>query len=532
MIKGSQWWEEQVPEGLGDGYTRAILEAVERGDAVIEWTTILEGDLEFEIMTAPLAIGTFDDHVFLFGLSAEAVDLIALALEARGLPVMSPTPYLYDLAAQDPRQRQIGPHTLPELIGQQNGAAGMTKAAAKAHSDAVLRSRPESCSFISACCKVPVLDPRFRANYACEYGWRLPGKVGWGSRNESGTGYVVQEAQWAHFYRYFFDYAGGAVYVRAACRMFGRTEDLREMARGGHGRHLVAPLGVVAYIRHPDCREDFLDTTESVPDTIPAPSSRPTLLLGSRGAAVGDWQRILMRAGYSLAPYNDDDSFGTLTHNATVGFQKERGIPGCGVVGPSTWAAEYAEPIKRPAPDGMITDTIPAKNFTWANRTIVDNIVIHTIEAAEASTTGDNTAYWFNGKYTKAPRASAHVCFDDDSTIQCVPSHHIAWAAPGLNKKGLQYEHAGFARQTLAEWQDPFSRRMLERSARKAAADCAQWNIPIRYVDAAGLLRGERGITTHYQVTLGPGKGKTTHTDPGRGFPMSAYLDMIKRFSA
>ena len=54
----------------------------------------------------------------------------------------------------------------------------------------------------------------------------------------------------------------------------------------------------------------------------------------------------------------------------------------------------------------------------------------------------------------------------------------------------------------------------------------------MRYVDAAGLLRGERGITTHYQVTLGPGRGKTDHTDPGRGFPMSTYIEMIKEAMA
>lgn len=527
MIKGSEWWAKEVPEKLGDGYTRAVLEAVERGDAVIEWTTIIAGDLEFEICTAPLAVGTFDDHVFLFGLSGEAVDLIALALEARGLPVMSPTPYLYDLAAQDRRQRQIGPHTLPQLIGQQNGAAGMTKAAAKAHSDAVQKSRPEPCSLISACCKVSVLNPRYRQHYVCEYGWRLPGKVGWGSVNESGTGYVVQEAQWAHFYRHFFDYSGGAVYVKARARLFGRSRDLREMVLGGPDSARVAPAGPVPWVIHPDCRES-LPTISEPPDTEPARSSRPIIALRSKGPAVGDWQRILMRAGFALAPYNDDDSFGTLTHNATVGWQKERGLPGNGIVCQATWRAEHLDPIKRMHPDGMVTEIIPAKNFTWANRTIVDNICIHTIEAIEASTTGDNTAYWFSGRYSKAPRVSAHVCFDDDSTIQCVPSQHIAWTAPGLNKVGLHYEHAGFARQTLAEWNDPFSRRMLERSAMKAAADCSQWNIPIVFNDAASLNRHERGITTHYQVTMGPGKGRTTHTDPGRGFPMSMYLEMIK----
>ena len=93
-------------------------------------------------------------------------------------------------------------------------------------------------------------------------------------------------------------------------------------------------------------------------------------------------------------------------------------------------------------------------------------------------------------------------------------------------------EHAGYARQSCDEWFDPFSRRMLARSAKIAAAICTRWNIPVRFVDAAGLMRGERGITTHYQVTKGPGKGRTTHTDPGRGFPVSTYLGMIQEAMA
>ena len=132
------------------------------------------------------------------------------------------------------------------------------------------------------------------------------------------------------------------------------------------------------------------------------------------------------------------------------------------------------------------------------------------------------------GRKKRAPQVSTHYCFDDDSTILCVPEEHIAWAAPGMNKRGIQFEHAGFARQSYDEWFDPFSRRMLARSAKRAAATCKQWDIPVRFIDAAGLMRNERGITTHYQVSKGPGKGRTNHTDPGRGFPMSTYLDMVR----
>lgn len=535
-MSGAAWWRDEVPEGLGVGYTRAILRALSAGLDVFEWKMIKRGDLEFEIMRAPLAIGTLDDHIFALGLTAEAVDLIALRFEALGEPVMSPTPYLYDLAAEHDQQVQIGPHTLPSLIGQQNGAAGMTKSAAAAHGAAIAADRPHTCSFVSACCKTYVLYPLegggIRPGYAVEYGWRLPGRVGWGSKASTGPGYVVQPAQWAHSYRAFADYSMGAVFVKAWGRVRGRSVDLREIALGGAETALVSPSGPVPYVVHPECRRDLLGASQG-DDTDPAPPSfapweGPALSLGSKSPAVGAWQRILIAAGFSLAPWGDDDDFGKATHNATVGFQRERGLVADGVVGPATWGARDAAPVERPEPDGEITATIPATNYTRANRTTVDLVVVHTIEGVEASTTGDRTAEWF-GSGKRAPQASAHYVFDDDSTISCVPEEHVSWAAPSCNRNGIQLEHTGFARQDLAAWQDPFSRRMLARSAKMTAAICARWNIPIRFVDAAGLMRGERGITTHYQVSKGPGKGRTNHYDPGKGFPMSSYLEAVRK---
>jgi len=535
-MNGSTWWRDKVPEQLGDGYTAAILEAIEAGDFVIDWITVVDGDFEFEIMRAPLAIGEPDDHVFLLGLSGEAVDLIALELKARGLDVMSPTPALWDVAAEDARQVQVGPHTLPSLLGVPNGAAGMTKSAAKAHADAL--ARDDAGGLMSASIKCYVLHPYgdadgVRAGHACEYGWRLAGAVGWGSRNSSGSGWLVQPAQWAHAYRAFFDYSMGGIYVKTAARHGGEAVNLADLALAGATSPRVAPAGAVPFVVHPECRDAVAGRSEP-PDTLPAPPSseaRPLLLRGSKGEAVADWQRILLSAGYSLAPWNDDGDFGNMTHNATIGWQRERGLEGTGVVGAESWRAVGVEPVERDEPDGAITDTVLATNFTRANRTTVDNVVIHTIEIVEASYSADRTAAW-GASGARAPRASWHYALDDDSTILCVPEEHVAWAAPGLNRRGIQLEHAGFARQSADEWFDPFSRRMLARSAKITAAICTRWNIPTVFVDAAGLLRGERGITTHYQVTRGPGKGRTNHTDPGRGFPMSTYLDMVREAMA
>jgi N-acetyl-anhydromuramyl-L-alanine amidase AmpD len=149
------------------------------------------------------------------------------------------------------------------------------------------------------------------------------------------------------------------------------------------------------------------------------------------------------------------------------------------------------------------------------------------MEAPEASTTAENVARWAAGP--SAPSASWHYAIDDDSAVQCVKEEDIAWAAPGRNHNGIQLEHAGYARQTAEQWNDAFSMRMLERSAVITGGVCRRWDIPVVFVDAQGLLRGERGITTHWEVTKGPGRGLTSHTDPGVHFPMARYLELVQQ---
>ena len=66
---------------------------------------------------------------------------------------------------------------------------------------------------------------------------------------------------------------------------------------------------------------------------------------------------------------------------------------------------------------------------------------------------------------------------------------------------------------------------MLKRSAKLTAGICKRWNIPVKYIDREGLKRGERGITTHNEITFA--FRKSTHTDPGKHFPMDQYLEWV-----
>lgn len=168
---------------------------------------------------------------------------------------------------------------------------------------------------------------------------------------------------------------------------------------------------------------------------------------------------------------------------------------------------------------------VQARNYTPTGGRAIDLIVVHDMEAPETPSTAENVASWFAGP--SAPRASAHYCIDNDSAVQCVRDEDVAWHAPGANHSGLGFEHAGYANQTEADWSDGYSEAMLRISAELVAERCASYGIPIDFVDAGGILAGARGITTHAEVTKAyPNLG--SHTDPGPGFPMGHYLDLIR----
>lgn len=182
-------------------------------------------------------------------------------------------------------------------------------------------------------------------------------------------------------------------------------------------------------------------------------------------------------------------------------------------------------PIKHPLADRYIQ----ARNYTAVpGRRRLDVIVIHDMEAPEKAVTAENVAAWFAGP--DAPRASAHFNIDSDSIVQGVQVNDVAWAAPGANHNGIQFEHSGYARQVRSEWLDEFGVQMLDRSARLAAALCQEHGIPVQRVTATGLLRGERGITGHGEVS--DAFRRSDHHDPGSGFPWDWYLDRVRGYLA
>lgn len=170
---------------------------------------------------------------------------------------------------------------------------------------------------------------------------------------------------------------------------------------------------------------------------------------------------------------------------------------------------------------------IKARYFTATNGRKIDLIVIHTMEAPESVNTAENVARYFA---SGSVRASAHYCIDNNSVVQCVRERDVAWHAPGVNHNSIGLEHAGYAKQGTAEWTDAYSQQMLSLSAALTAEIASRHSIPATFVDALGLQRGQRGITTHKMVS--DAFRKSTHWDPGPGFPMSDYLGMVRRILA
>lgn len=252
------------------------------------------------------------------------------------------------------------------------------------------------------------------------------------------------------------------------------------------------------------------------------------LRIGDTGPAVRVWQAMLASAGARLVI---DGDFGPATHNATLAYQARHGLPTTGVVDTLELdtAAEGISRSVRPPP--ILANTIPlvlARFYSPTVRKTVDNIVLHSMEAPEASTTAERVANYFATLPADTPkekRTSPGYCLDSDTVIQCVPDHCIAFHARGFNLQSIGLEHAGYARQTREEWLDAFGERMLGLSVQLAARLCARWSIPPVIVRADELLKGARGITTHAEVNAA--FHKSDHTDPGPGFPLDWYGERV-----
>lgn len=157
-------------------------------------------------------------------------------------------------------------------------------------------------------------------------------------------------------------------------------------------------------------------------------------------------------------------------------------------------------------------------------------VVIHDMEFPERLDAAEWTAHYFSGPASAAGRSvSSHYTADADSIVQCVRLADTAWTVgnrPG-NYRGINWELAGYANQTRAQWLDTFSLAMLTRIAEIISRDLTTYGIPARTLTDAEVRSRVPGITSHWQ--LGRVFGGTDHTDPGPNFPWDVLLDLIQQ---
>lgn len=153
---------------------------------------------------------------------------------------------------------------------------------------------------------------------------------------------------------------------------------------------------------------------------------------------------------------------------------------------------------------------------------------IHSMESPEKGDTAESVARYFARADIRP--SSAHYNFDSNSVVQSVKDTDTAYHAPGVSHCHIGAEHAGYARQTAADWRDPYSWSMLQLSAALLAKKAAEHGFPIVFLDVADLKAGRLdGVTTHWNVSKA--FGKSSHWDPGEGYPIGAYLEMAKKGS-
>lgn len=154
-------------------------------------------------------------------------------------------------------------------------------------------------------------------------------------------------------------------------------------------------------------------------------------------------------------------------------------------------------------------------------------IVIHgTVSPCVAGGARATAAYFKN---TVTRPSSAHYVVDPAEVVQVVGDHQIAYHAPP-NTDTIGVEHCDPVAGPATRWQDSDHEAMLDRSAKLVAQLCLAYDVPIRRVGPVGLRLGRRGITGHGAVSLA--WRQTTHTDPGKDFPWTAYIARVKAAAA
>lgn len=169
-----------------------------------------------------------------------------------------------------------------------------------------------------------------------------------------------------------------------------------------------------------------------------------------------------------------------------------------------------------------------ARNYYAGRNKPVRLIVLHDMETDEALTDAEAVGNYFASP--TAPRASAHVGVDADSTVGYVRPSDTAFGAAGANSDGFHIEQSGRARQSRDEWLDERSRATIWRAAKAGFEAARDFGIPRRRLTVAEVADGvTKGFTDHRTVEKAfPSYG---HYDPGEFYPWDVFLADMESFA-
>jgi hypothetical protein len=560
-MQGTEW-VRLLPacEPGHDGYAaelkereRMVLEVARTEHAQFNWCSVGIEDgghtVELLVLGDAMRVGDAQDQV------RPSCTQPTLQRIADYLGALLPTEKIADIAWRQ-AALQLVPHTMtPD--SRMASTARMLE-----HSRAVSRQIVgagflEGGALFGAPCKLWCISNRLKGHigFSCNFGWHVsPTRADMPKSKFRSTGglSVLQPLATAHkafdahgneVEANHNDYSQGAAYlVSRTCTVDGVNWDLADLYRHPTLSKLVSYEGPLELVRHPAVE---LSGADPYPDDIGR---------GSRGELVATWQRWLRENGFPTL--SADGDFGPRTEAATMNAQARANLPPTGKLDIATQAlmGKRAPELHAPSGGGPFADDVEqypnvtncvssrrlAKFYlpVRATRRRIRGACIHTAESLEAATGAEAVAAFFaDPKKPLDPKAkpivwvpskvSGHFTVDNNSTVQCVPVRDVAYCAPGINNDFVHVELSGYARQSVEDWDDEYSRAELAQAARLFAALVADCAFPAQFIDAAGLKQDHSGITTHAEATKA--YHESDHTDPGPNFPMERFIALVQK---
>jgi len=550
-------------------YRLAPDDVLARDELLLEAATI-EGDV-----FAPLTAVKLGPRVTIYA-SADAIrfgedvehnraDAVRLGMSAVGqwkllreLRMLLHTPRTVEATARWALKTRgmVGPFER-HALGITSGKESMSTSAMVRHSDRIdlaLAKAKADHAVVSAWKSRVLWTPR--PGYAAHMGWFLQRGTPVGLPVHDAITepdlQMVQDLERAHSAKLFADYSEFVDGFSETITLDGeRDVDARDALLGRYGEDVARELSHVGVLE--TWEPDYASTSVSVqvPASPPAPEPRSVSAAARRTLRVmhpymrgNDVETVQQAVGATV-----DGVYGPATERAVRGLQRGRGMPETGIVDAATWEAVDAAldaediyvdldgPATDPAPTSspagaavaeLVDLSVPGRNFTWANRQPKDiqTIVVHSGEGDATDEFARNMARWMGGP--SAPQASAHFFVGPSVIVAGVPIEHVAWAAPGMNRAGVQIEMAGRALRT--DWTRGEGLAVMSHTAELVAALCRELEIPMVRVEAPELVAGHRGITTH--DTVRRAFGRTTHVDPGgqndKRWPWATFLELVR----